>query len=59
MGELFSIKDLQERFGLKRTAMYKLRKSEGFPLSVTPICSHPRFRKSEIVAWETRNQQEY
>jgi predicted DNA-binding transcriptional regulator AlpA len=57
MGKLFSIKDLQERFGLQRTAMYHLRKSVGFPLSVTPSCSHPRFRKSEIEAWETQNQQ--
>jgi len=58
MGELFSIKDLQERFGLKRTATYKLRQQEGFPRSVTPISSHPRFRKSEILAWETHNQQD-
>jgi predicted DNA-binding transcriptional regulator AlpA len=59
MGELFSIKDLQERFGLKRTATYKLRQSKGFPLSVTPSSSQPRFRLSEIEAWETQNQQVY
>jgi predicted DNA-binding transcriptional regulator AlpA len=57
MGELFSIKDLQERFSLKRTAMYKLRQSKGFPLSITPASTHPRFRISEIEAWETQNQQ--
>lgn len=57
MGKLFSIKDLQERFGLQRTAMYHRRMSKGFPLSVTPSCSHPRFRQSEIEAWETQNQQ--
>lgn len=57
MRSLVSIKDLQECFGLKRTAMYKLRKSSGFPQSVTPNCSHPRFRRSEVEAWMTQNQQ--
>jgi predicted DNA-binding transcriptional regulator AlpA len=57
MISLVSIKDLQESFGLKRTAMYNLRKSDGFPLSVTPSCSHPRFRRSEVEAWMTQNQQ--
>jgi predicted DNA-binding transcriptional regulator AlpA len=59
MGELFSIKDLQKHFNLKRTATYNLRKLKGFPLSVTPSSSHPRFRISEIEAWETQNQQVY
>jgi predicted DNA-binding transcriptional regulator AlpA len=56
MEELISIRDLQERFNLKRTAMYKLRKAENFPRSVTPSSCHPRFRTSEILAWESQNQ---
>jgi hypothetical protein len=56
MGELFSIRDLQNRYHLQRTAMYKLRTSDGFPSSVTPSFTHPRYRESDILAWETKNQ---
>jgi hypothetical protein len=59
MGELFSIKDLQERFSLKRTAMYKLRLNPTFPAAVTPISCHPRYRKSDVERWEEQNKTLY
>jgi len=59
MGELFSIKDLQERFGLKRTAMFKLRQDPTFPTAVTPISCHPRYRRCDVERWEEQNKKLY
>ena len=49
--DLLSIDQVQERVGLKRTAIYDRMKSGTFPQSVMlgPKCS--RWYKGEIVAW--------
>jgi predicted DNA-binding transcriptional regulator AlpA len=56
MGYLFvSIKELCERYSIKRTTCYAWRKEQSFPSPITPSNCNPRWRISDIERWETTN----
>ena len=50
-----NIKDLCNRYGIKRTACYHWRKKGIFPAPITPPSCSPRWRLADIEQWESSN----
>lgn len=55
MKSILTTNDILNRYGIGRQTLWRWRKTDCFPLPISPLLARPFWRLQDIEEWETSN----